>query len=123
MSITRHEIPTHLNVEDKAFYGLGLRQVMLLAVGIAAGYALWGQCAWAPLAIRLAVASCAFLAFAALGLLRPAGRGLEEWAMVAITYLLAPKLAVWRHESGETKGEHVGRWAPLTPTVGWEGER
>ena len=24
----RHEIPTHLNVEDRAFYGLSVRQVM-----------------------------------------------------------------------------------------------
>ena len=28
----RHEIPTHLNVEDKAFVGLSVRQLMNLIV-------------------------------------------------------------------------------------------
>ena len=39
----RHEIPTHLDVEDRAFYGLTARQVMWLTVGCAGGYGLWAQ--------------------------------------------------------------------------------
>jgi len=31
--LNRHEIPTHLNVEDKAFAGLTMRQLMTVAVG------------------------------------------------------------------------------------------
>ena len=32
--MNRHEIPTHLNVEDKAFAGLTMRQLMTAAVGL-----------------------------------------------------------------------------------------
>ncbi len=123
MSSRRHEIPTHLNVEDKAFYGLGLRQVMLLAVGIAVGYGLWGQWPEAPLALRLAPAGLGFLPFAALGLLRPAGRGLEEWLVVAIAYALAPRAAVWRHEERPANLTQAGRWASVELELAWEGER
>ena len=34
----RHEIPTHLNVEDKAFAGLTMRQLMTAAVGLGLAY-------------------------------------------------------------------------------------
>jgi hypothetical protein len=29
----RHEVPTHLNVEDKAFAGLTMRQLMVAVIG------------------------------------------------------------------------------------------
>ena len=34
----RHEIPTHLNVEDKAFAGLTMRQLMTVAIALALAY-------------------------------------------------------------------------------------
>ena len=37
MAAARHEIPTHLNAEDRAFYGLTARQLMWLTVGCAGG--------------------------------------------------------------------------------------
>ena len=40
----RHEIPTHLNVEDRAVYGLSVRQLTYLVVGSSGGYQLWS--AW-----------------------------------------------------------------------------
>ena len=34
----RHEIPTHLNVADKAFGGLTMRQLLSAAIGLALAY-------------------------------------------------------------------------------------
>ena len=53
MSRHRHEIPTHLNVEDKAFYGFSARQVMYVTVGLSGSYALWNQWPGVPLLLRL----------------------------------------------------------------------
>ena len=39
MASLRHEIPTHLNVEDRALFGLSVRQLALLLAGCAAAYA------------------------------------------------------------------------------------
>jgi hypothetical protein len=40
----RHEIPTHLNVEDKAFAGLTMRQLMTVAIGLAVAYGAASEC-------------------------------------------------------------------------------
>lgn len=37
--MNRHEIPTHLNVEDKAVLGLTMRQLMTVAIGLGLGLA------------------------------------------------------------------------------------
>lgn len=94
MTTKRHEIPTHLNVEDKAFYGLSVRQVMYLTVGAASGYGLWNQWEALPVGLRLGVALACFLLAAAVALIRPHGRGLEEWAFVALHYAAVPKVCV-----------------------------
>ena len=73
----RHEIPTHLNVEDRAILGLTVRQLTVLTVGLSSGYALWSG--WPELAtgIRAGLAVACVLVAAALALVRPRGRGLE----------------------------------------------
>jgi hypothetical protein len=48
--VNRHEIPTHLNVGDKAFVGLTMRQLMTVAVGLGLSYgATCGLCACAEM--------------------------------------------------------------------------
>ncbi|MFN8472187.1 MAG: PrgI family protein [Anaerolineae bacterium] len=122
MNHQRHEIPTHLNVEDKAFYGLSVRQVMYLTVGISGAYALWNNWPDLSLGIRVAIAIVCVLAALVLAFVRPYGRGLEEWAFVALRYIAIPKTAIWRPElppqPKDPDGE--GRWAPLTPDVTWQ---
>ncbi|MCC6961101.1 MAG: hypothetical protein IT301_14735 [Dehalococcoidia bacterium] len=34
----RHEVPTHLNIEDDAFAGLTMRQLMVAIIGLALAY-------------------------------------------------------------------------------------
>ena len=92
----RHEIPTHLAVEDRVLLGLTLRQVMFLMAGCAAAYGLWGQWPHLPLAPRCALAAVCLALAAAVALCRPGGRALEEWGVATVRYAMLPKRAVWR---------------------------
>jgi hypothetical protein len=85
----RFEVPTHLDVDDRPFCGLTVRQVLVLAVGAAWAYGLWAQPAL-PAALRLPLAAACVL-LAAAGAL---GRG--AWLLAALRYALTPRVAVWR---------------------------
>jgi hypothetical protein len=92
----RHEIPTHLDVQDKAFWGLSVRQVLYLTSGAAVSYGLWQQAVALPIGLRLGLAAGCLLLVAVVALVRPGGRGLEEWTFVALHRAAVPKAAVWR---------------------------
>jgi hypothetical protein len=96
MSFERHEIPTHLGVEDKAFLGLSIRQAMYLILGASTSYGVATQADWLPAAPRLAVAGLAGLLALAVALVRPGGRGLDEWGVILLRFLVAPRRAIWR---------------------------
>ena len=68
--MNRHEIPTHLNVEDKAFAGLTMRQLMTVAVGLGLAY---GAASGLPLPVpgRAAIALVVLAAVAVVALWRP----------------------------------------------------
>ncbi len=121
MPAKRHEIPTHLNVEDRAFYGLSVRQFMYLMVGAAGSYGMWNQWPELMAAARIAVALTWFSIAAAFALIRPSGRGLEEWAFVAMHYLAVPKQAVWRVIDSDRITPHpsASTWAELAPQLRW----
>ena len=118
----RHEIPTHLNVEDKAFYGLSARQAMYLILGISGSYGLWNQWPHLEAGLRLALALVCLAFATALALLRPQGRGLEEWAFVILRYAALPKAVVWRPREPAPGHLHpsVARWEDLEPRLTWK---
>jgi hypothetical protein len=122
MARHRHEIPTHLNVEDKAFFGLSVRQVMELTVGLSTSYWLWNQWPGSAPGLRLGLASACLVIALALALVRPAGRGLEEWAFVLLHYALTPRASVWwpagLDEAAESPAA-VG-WEEIAPGLGWQ---
>ncbi|HLA19274.1 MAG TPA: PrgI family protein [Dehalococcoidia bacterium] len=91
----RHEIPTHLNVEDKAFAGLTMRQLMTAAVGLGLAYGAVSEPPF-PLPLRLVAAGLVLAAMALVALWRPAGRPLEDWAFVLLRYWAVPRIATWR---------------------------
>ncbi|GMU39438.1 MAG: hypothetical protein AMXMBFR23_03040 [Chloroflexota bacterium] len=97
----RHEIPTHLEVADRAFLGLTMRQLLSAAVGLALAY---GTLADLPLpfGLRLALAVVVVVATAVLVLWRPGGRPAEEWVFVLLRYGASPRLAVWRPQGRDT---------------------
>lgn len=118
----RHEIPTHLGVEDRVFWGLSFRQVANLTAGFAGSYGLWNQWPDWPVSIRAALAVTAALLALVVTLVKPAGRGLEEWAFVVLRYLSLPKACGWRPrppQLAEWRSATTG-WAEAAPTLFWE---
>ena len=91
----RHEVPTHLNLEDKAFAGLTMRQLMVAIIGLALAYSALSE-APLPLAVRLATGAMVLLMTAAISLWQPAGRSLEDWAFILLRYVSIPRVVVWR---------------------------
>jgi hypothetical protein len=121
MPLERHEIPTHLNVEDRAFYGLSVRQVMYLTGGFSLGYGLWNQWGDVLPELRLALSIACALAAVTLALVRPGGRGFEEWGVVVLRFLLIPRRAAWRlPEPGSDASGDTVRWLDLEPRPRWK---
>ncbi len=122
MTLRRHEIPTHLNVEDRAFYGLSARQATYLIVGFSGSYGLWSQWPHLVIGLRLALALGCVVVAAALALLRPHGRALEEWLFVILRHVTVPKACVWRPSEPDSGPgwPSAGRWEELTPCVTWK---
>jgi len=124
MAQQRHEIPTHLNVEDRAFYGLTIRQVMYLTIGLSSGYGLWNQWPALPIILRGGlVALCLALALT-FALVRPHGRSLDEWAFVALHHAAIPKASVWRPREPDLSDwdTSTSDWEELTPRLMWTEE-
>ena len=124
MTLERHEIPTHLNVEDRAFYGLSVRQVMYLTGGCSLGYSVWNQWGDTLPELRLGLAIACALVAVILALVRPGGRGFEEWAVVALRYLLIPRRGVWRPAEldPDAWADAAHRWVDLAPRPRWSEE-
>lgn len=116
-----HEVPTHLNVEDKVLLGLTVRQFLYLLVGSSATYALWDQLAMTALPLRVGVAACCALVTLAFALLRLADRPLEEWVAAGLVYAAIPRRAIWRPAEPDPAdwfpaGES---WQELAPSPNW----
>ena len=90
-----HEIPTHLEVADRAVLGLTMRQLLAAAIGLALAYGAVSDVPL-PFTLRLAGAAGVLLVTAVIALWRPAGRAAEEWAFVLVRYWATPRVAVWR---------------------------
>ena len=116
---SRHRVPTHLNVEDKAILGLTLREVACLGLGALCGFAVYGQLAGAPLPFRLLASFFCFAAGLGLAFARPLGRGLEEWAFVLLHFLATPRRAIWSPRPPDPAGwtGRDGDWAPAAVRI------
>ena len=95
MSSQRHEIPTHLDVADKAFAGLTMRQLLTAAIGLALAYGAASDLPL-PLPLRLLIAAAVLVLTVVVALWRPAGRPVEDWAFVLLRFWSARRVAVWR---------------------------
>jgi hypothetical protein len=102
--MNRHEIPTHLNVEDKAFAGLTMRQLMTAAVGLGLAYGVASELPL-PIPVRLTVAVVVLILVAVMAVWRPAGRPMEDWAFVLLRYWSVPRVAVWHPRQAVVSGE------------------
>lgn len=117
--MNRHEIPTHLNVEDKAFAGLTMRQLMTAAVGLGLAYGAASELP-VPIPVRLVAAGVVLVAVALLALWRPADRPLEDWAFVLLRYWAVPRVAVWRPRRLDLHSAEVTpTYEVLVPEPAW----
>ena len=116
----RHEIPTHLGVEDRAFAGLTMRQLMTVGVGFALAYSA-GNDIPLPELLRLALAAVIAAAAVALTLCRPGGRSLDDWAFVLLRYGALPRLFVWRPQGRDGALREVSnrRCEVVLPPPAW----
>lgn len=102
----RHEIPTHLEVEDKIFGSLTVRQLLVLAVGLSLSYGLWSllrhvTTGRVPIAVEILLAAIPALCTLALALVQPGGRPFEEWLLTLLRFATLPRVCIWRSLSVE----------------------
>lgn len=117
---TRHELPTHLAVEDRVVAGLSMRQLLLLVSGACGAYALWLQLAALPVGVRAALVVLNLAASLVFALWRPGGRSFEHWALVVLRYACVPRVAIWRPVGpGITTPGPAPRWTDFAPPVVW----
>ena len=106
MTAQRHEIPTHLDVADRAFAGLTMRQLLSAAVGLTLAYAAVSDLPL-PIAPRLLAAASVLLLTCVLVLWRPGGRPAEEWAFALLRYAATPRIAIWRPSPRPASGPQI----------------
>jgi len=112
----RHEIPTHLEVADRAFLGLTMRQLLSAAIGLALAYGALSDLPL-PFGLRIAVALVLIIAAAILVLWRPGGRPAEEWTFVLLRYWTAPRVAVWRPRERDQHARELQEVFLTAPTT------
>lgn len=91
-----HEVPTHLNVEDTLIFGLTPRQLVRVSIGATLAYAAWDQGPALPDELRLGLAAVLATFGLIVGLLKPAGRPLDQWILAALLFFVLPRRKVWR---------------------------
>jgi hypothetical protein len=121
MAHHHHEIPTHLNVEDKVVFGLSVRQLLYMLVGSSAGYTLWQHAAAAGDVVRMSLVALCLATTLAFALLRPAGRPLEEWLAALVLFAAAPRRAAWQPREPDPADWRLlgASWQELAPSLAW----
>jgi hypothetical protein len=117
----QHEIPTHLNVQDKLLLGLTMRQFLYLLVGCSIAYSVWEQMAVAPSPVRIGLSTLCLLIAAALALVQPFGRPLEEWLLAGLVYASRPRTSTWQpiEPIVEDWRPATAGWQELAPDLVW----
>ena len=120
----QHEIPTHLDVEDKLLFGLTARQFLYVLMGASSAYALWEQLVLAPTPVRMGIPAVCVLASVVVALVRPFGRPLEEWLIAALIYFGRPRRTTWRTPEPDISDWRPASasWQELAPSAVWAGD-
>jgi hypothetical protein len=103
--MARHEIPTHLDVEDKILGPLTTRDALYLLVGASAAYGIGTQttlASWLRTALAGAVSVIALL----FALVKIRGRPLEAWLFSGLAYTILPKRTVWTPRAARSARVH-----------------
>lgn len=106
-----HKVPIHLDVEEKFIFGWTVRQCFILGMGAALGWGLFVQMSGVlPLTVLAQLFSlfCGVVVFvisAGMAFFRLAGRSLEQWALVVLLYVSAPKWYRWSFNTDHLEAE------------------
>jgi len=117
----RHELPTHLGVEDHVFGGLSIGQLLILVCGCALGASIWLQWTGLTPGLRAALAVLTLLLAIVLALFRPVGRSVVGWGLIIGRYACGPRSSVWRPrtpDATEWRRPH-GTWTGHAPRISW----
>jgi hypothetical protein len=119
--VKHHEVPTHLDVEDKVLLGLSVRQFLYMLVGSSGSYTLWEQSTGLLEPLRFALVAVGTSITLAFALLRPAGRPLEEWLVAALVYAASPRRSTWQPCEPDLVDWRPasGGWHDLAPSLVW----
>jgi hypothetical protein len=93
--MSRIDVPTHLTTQDKFLVGLDFAQVLLLLLAAGAAWLGWVALPL-PFAGRTALALAVLAVGAILALLRPAGRGLDDWTCILAGFAGRPRRRRYR---------------------------
>ena len=117
-----HEMPTHLNVEDTLLGPLTPRQLVRLVLGLSLAYAAWDQLTLLPDPVRLGLTGLLALAGVLVACCRPAGVGLDAWALAVLTFGLGPRRLAWARPEprpADWRQATAPDWAELDLDLGW----
>jgi hypothetical protein len=117
-----HEMPTHLNVEDTLLGPLTPSQLVRLAAGLSLAYITWDQLSVLPDPLRAALAGLLVLVTVMVACCRPAGVGLDAWALAGLAFALASRRLAWARpepDFAEWRRVPAPDWAELEIELGW----
>ena len=118
----RHEIPTHLAVDDQLLMGLTAGQVLVVLTGWTVLLVLWQRTDGLPTTVRVVGIGCLAVAVVVLAALRPQGRGLAAWSLLLLRYWALPKVSIWRPwDAARQESQTALELVPHTPTLAWAG--
>ena len=117
----RHEIPTHLGVEDRIVAGLAMPQLLVLLAGGCAAYAAWQDTTAFPPGMRLFLGGAIVVSALVAALVRPQGQSLLLWLLVLLRYLALPRLCVWQPAPMVPDVDAGQGMVPATPRLTWPG--
>lgn len=89
------DLPTHLRVEDRPFFGRTPSEAAIAAVGFLAIVGVWGF-GLGTTSLRLVLTVVVAVLCLVLVAVRPAGKRLPTWLAILVVYRATPKRAIWR---------------------------
>lgn len=116
---TRHEIPTHLGVEDRIVAGLTTPQLLVLLAAGCAAYAAWQDTTALPHGMRLLLGGAIVVSALIAALVRPHGQSLLLWVLVLLRYLVVPRVCLWQPVSAPAEPDAGEGMLPGTPRLTW----
>lgn len=105
-----HEVPTHLEVEDKSFFGMTMSQFITLFIGLAVAAVMYNYgLFWLPMIARLAVSGVIALLVVLCVYIRPSGMSISDWLLERAQFHFGLHIAIFGVLELREEVEHSAR--------------